>query len=51
MTYTILAGLAGGCIPEYTDYLVTSLFERAQAIAARLANQPGFGRARQGNAP
>ena len=45
------AGLAGRRIPKHTGYLVTSLFERAQAIAARRANQPRVGLARQGNAP
>jgi hypothetical protein len=51
MSYTKLAGLAGRRIPKHTGYLVTSLFERAQAIAARRANQPRVGLARQGNAP
>jgi len=48
MTYTILAGVDGHSIRKLTGYLVTGLFERADAIAACRANQPGFVLARQG---
>ena len=47
MTYAILAGLAGRAIRKLTGYVVTGLFERAQAIAACQVNQRGFVLARQ----